>query len=78
MAPTLGGPPSEPERILRAGAVEIAVSEDDMGREHLSTDHVEISVFEPGGPAMARSGCGRMTESLPNRADARVSGSTGG
>ena len=59
-------------------AVEIAVSRDDMGLEHLGNDHVEISVYEPGGPATARSGCGRMTESLPNRVDARVSGSTGG
>ena len=60
------------------GAVEIAVSQDDMGREHLSNEHVEIAVFEPGGLATARSGCGRVAESLPNRADARVSGSTGG
>ena len=49
-----------------------------MGREHLSNEHVEIAVFEPGGLATARSGCGRVAESLPNRADARVSGSTGG
>ena len=59
-------------------AVEIAVSRDDMGLEHLSNDQVETALFEPGGRATARSGCGRMTESLPNRVDARVSGSTGG